>query len=365
LTVLFLVLSLWGPPAQAQGAEVDPRGALEDIRGQERSALAELDEIDRSRMAIRTELLGFEERVAEAEAAFNRYQADVDATASKLDQRRDRIKLRLSGLYRLQRRGLARIVFGADDPAQLRRRSTYLLFIMRADLAALQEFAGLSSSKRAALATADAERTRLQALRAELQQKEAELAIQRERRMALMEELRSQRMLAMKTLSEYAATGRNLGDRLALTGGATGMNNGGGGSFRDAYGRLPWPTSGRTKRGYGPYVDPISGARNENLGIDIEAAYGAPFKAVYAGYVKLADFIPGYGQTVAVEHGDYTTIYAHANGLQVRKGQAVQAGDVLGYVGDTGLTDGSGYQLTFEIRYNGTAQDPQPWLQSR
>ena len=363
---LLLLATLWlSPVGLAQGMDGDPRAALDDIRGQERSALSELDEIDRSRLAIRTELQGFEARVAEAEAAYSRYQADVDATTATLDQRKGRIKLRLSGLYRLQRRGLARIVFGADDPAELRRRSTYLLFIMRADLAALQEFAGLSSKKRAALATADAERTRLQALRAELQQKEAELATQRDLRLALMEELRSRRMLAMKTLSEYAATGRNLGDRLALTGGASTMGSGGGGSFRDAYGRLPWPTSGRTRRGFGPYVDPISGARNENLGIDIEASYGAPFRAVYAGHIKLADFIPGYGQTVAVEHGDYTTIYAHANGLQVRKGQAVQAGDVLGYVGDTGLTDGSGYQLTFEIRYNGTAQDPQPWLQSR
>jgi murein hydrolase activator len=361
LTRLLLVLGL----AFAQAPELggDPRATLEDIRGQERSALAELDEIDRARIAIRTEHEALEGRVAEAEALLARQQAEVDGATALLDARKGRIALRLSGLYRLQRRGLARIVFGADDPAALRRRSTYLLFLLRADIAALEEFAGLASKRRGALQQAEGERSRLQGLRAELQQREAELSTQRERRLALLEDLRTRRILAMQTLSEYAATGRSLGERLALTGGAVG--GAGLTRFRDAYGRLPWPAPGRVKRGFGPYVDPISGARNDNLGIDLEAPYGTPFRAVFAGSVKLADFIPGYGQTVAVEHGDYTSIYAHANGLQVRKGQAVQAGEVLGYVGDTGLTDGAGYQLTFEIRYNGTAQDPLPWLQPR
>jgi murein DD-endopeptidase MepM/ murein hydrolase activator NlpD len=65
---------------------------------------------------------------------------------------------------------------------------------------------------------------------------------------------------------------------------------------------------------------------------------------------------------VAVKHGSYTTIYAHLNGIRVRKGQKIQAGDVVGLVGNTGLTEGDGYMLTFEIRYNGHAQNPGPWL---
>ena len=72
-----------------------------------------------------------------------------------------------------------------------------------------------------------------------------------------------------------------------------------------------------------------------------------------------------YGQTVAIQHGTYKTVYAHLAGIRVRQGQRVSQGDVIGLVGNTGLTDGQGYVLTFEVRYNGTKQDPRQWLRPR
>ena len=112
---------------------------------------------------------------------------------------------------------------------------------------------------------------------------------------------------------------------------------------------------------YGKYTDE-NGQTVDSRGIDIEANYGEPVRVVFAGQVTLADYVRGYGQTVAVKHGQYTTIYAHLNGIRVRKGQQLEEGDVVGLVGNTGLTDGDGYMLTFEIRYNSRAQNPGPWL---
>ena len=66
-------------------------------------------------------------------------------------------------------------------------------------------------------------------------------------------------------------------------------------AFRSAYGRLPWPTSGRVVRGYGIGKDPLTGESTRNTGVDIEAAYGTPFRAVYAGTVHQAGFIRGFG----------------------------------------------------------------------
>jgi murein DD-endopeptidase MepM/ murein hydrolase activator NlpD len=136
-------------------------------------------------------------------------------------------------------------------------------------------------------------------------------------------------------------------------------------AFRSSYGRLPWPTSGRVVRGYGVGKDPLTGEATRNTGVDIEAPYGTPFRAVYAGTVQQAGFIRGFGQTVVLDHGAYSTVYAHANGLKVVAGQPVAQGDVLGFVGNSGLVDTSGYLLHFEVRYHGTPQDPLVWLQAR
>ena len=101
------------------------------------------------------------------------------------------------------------------------------------------------------------------------------------------------------------------------------------------------------------------------MGIDLAADYGSPVRSVFEGRVKLAQYVSGYGQTVAVEHGPFTTVYGHLSGLRVQPGQRVRGGDVIGLVGNTGLTDGDGYMLTFEVRYNDSAQDPLPWLARR
>ena len=80
-----------------------------------------------------------------------------------------------------------------------------------------------------------------------------------------------------------------------------------------------------------------------------------------------ASHVDPFGRIVLVDHdfGDghtYTTLYAHANGLRAIQGQEVHQGDVLGLVGTTGLTEEAPPRLHFEVRYNGTPQDPLAWV---
>ena len=84
--------------------------------------------------------------------------------------------------------------------------------------------------------------------------------------------------------------------------------------------------------------------------------------AVAAGTVIRAGYVRGFGQMVMVQHGTFSTLYAHASSLRVTVDQAVKAGDALGTVGTTGLADDSSPVLHFELRYNGTPQDPTDWL---
>lgn len=99
------------------------------------------------------------------------------------------------------------------------------------------------------------------------------------------------------------------------------------------------------------------------LGIDIAATFGSPLLAARNGMVTFAggDSCCSYGLHVIIDHGDgYETVYAHLDSFAVSAGNTVDAGDVVGYNGLTGLTTGP--HVHFELRRNGVYQDPLDYL---
>ncbi len=365
LLALLLVLTRPSP------GQPDPMYELEAARTEERGILEQLNTLDRELQAVREQREGIQERLAMMEDGV-RQQEDIAASAQALlEQRRPQVKARLGALYRLHRRGLARIIFGAEDPAELRRRSAYLLAILQADLARIRGFSQAIADRSTAREAVEKDRMAMTALRAELQLQEAELREQRARRMSMLDDIRTRRALSYRALAEYDQVSQGMDRRLTAMGGSAEeitrqvrtINPEG--SFRALYGRLPWPTTGRLTRRFGPYTDAINNQQYDSSGVEITTEFGTPFRAVFDGEVKLADFVPGYGLTVGIEHGPYTTIYSHAESVAVRVGDTVRSGDTLGVVGNTGLTDGRSHVMGFEIRYNGAPQDPLPWLTPR
>jgi len=378
--LLVLLAATLAAPAGAQSSPVEGArlggptssdGGFDDGPADEQGILEQLNVLDRQLQEVRDQREGIQSQLSEVEASARRHEDEAASAEAQLAARRPEVRKRIGALYRLHRRGLARIVFGAEDPAELRRRSTYLMAVLRADLARMRQYRQAMDSRAQAQAAKDKDVAAMTALRAELQLREAELREQRLRRLGMLDRIRTERALSMRASAEYGQVVRGFDGRLAALGGAPAAEppptstSGSFRSFRDAYGHLPWPTSGQLVRRFGPYVDPLNNAQVDSAGIELEAPFGTPFRAVFDGVVKLADFVRGYGQTVAIESGDYTTVYSHANGLKVRPGDRVRAGDVLGVVGNSGLTDGTGYVLGFEVRYRGTPQDPLPWLSPR
>ena len=99
-------------------------------------------------------------------------------------------------------------------------------------------------------------------------------------------------------------------------------------------------------------------------GIDIWAPEGTPIRAAGAGTVIWAGDRHGYGNAVFIDHGNaVVTIYAHQSKVGVAVGQHVGSGDVIGYIGHTGLA--AGPHLHFEVLVNGTAYDPLNFVSPR
>ena len=129
-----------------------------------------------------------------------------------------------------------------------------------------------------------------------------------------------------------------------------------GSSLRRAFLASPVAYSRKTS-GFGTRLHPIFQTQRMHQGIDYAAPTGTPAHTVGDGVVEFAGVQGGYGKTVVVRHDKTrSTLYAHLSKIQVRQGQSVQQGQVIGAVGSTGWSTGP--HLHFEFRVNGRHVDP-------
>lgn len=125
-------------------------------------------------------------------------------------------------------------------------------------------------------------------------------------------------------------------------------------------GRFQWPLNGPVLARFGPLAP-----GKVNDGINIGAATGTPFRAAADGIVAYAgDQIAIYGGLVLIDHGGgWMSAYGHAGRIDVQRGQAVRAGDIIGRAGATGQVQAP--QLHFQLRKNRLPIDPMKQLPPR
>ncbi|WP_225865650.1 murein hydrolase activator EnvC family protein [Dyadobacter aurulentus] len=131
-------------------------------------------------------------------------------------------------------------------------------------------------------------------------------------------------------------------------------------SFTASQSRLPWPVKGFVSGHFGQRPHAVlKGVMVDNLGVDIQTTAGEPVRSVYDGVVLDVTEMPGMGNVVAIQHGNYMTIYAKMNGVTVHAGQKVKARENIGRV----ATDSDGTsELQFQIWKNTSRLNPENWL---
>jgi len=110
--------------------------------------------------------------------------------------------------------------------------------------------------------------------------------------------------------------------------------------------------------GFGMRIHPVYKVKKMHTGIDFAAPIGTPIYATADGVVEEVDIrFSGYGKMITINHGfGYQTRYAHMHDFAVRKGQKVKRGDLIGYVGNTGLSTAP--HLHYEVVLNGVLINP-------
>jgi murein DD-endopeptidase MepM/ murein hydrolase activator NlpD len=125
--------------------------------------------------------------------------------------------------------------------------------------------------------------------------------------------------------------------------------------------RRPIAGEGEIMSGFGVRIDPFLSRPAMHTGLDFRANVGDPVLVTANGTVTTAGWTGGYGKMVEVDHGNgFSTRYGHMSEIDVKVGQQVKLGQVLGKVGTTGRSTGP--HLHYETRIDGEAVDPQRFL---
>jgi murein DD-endopeptidase MepM/ murein hydrolase activator NlpD len=110
-------------------------------------------------------------------------------------------------------------------------------------------------------------------------------------------------------------------------------------------------------------MNPFLGRPAIHTGIDLRGDAGEPVRATATGSVTIAGRLGGYGNLVEINHGNgLATRYGHLSEIDVKIGQIVRIGEVIGKIGSTGRSTGP--HLHYETRINGEAVDPKKFLRA-
>jgi len=122
-----------------------------------------------------------------------------------------------------------------------------------------------------------------------------------------------------------------------------------------------YPTFGRISDGWGMRIHPYTGEWEFHQAMDFANAVGTPVYTTAAGTVTETSYDEGYGKLIKIRHtGGYETRYAHLYSFQVRVGDTVKKGQIIGLMGDTGISTGP--HLHYEVLFFGSKVNPLAYL---
>jgi septal ring factor EnvC (AmiA/AmiB activator) len=341
------------------------RDRVADYERRQRSLFEAVESLDRAAAALGREVAAARGRAGVARAELQRVEAEAGKIEAQLRVTERAMSRRAVALYKAGDLAAVRMLFAAGGIREFLSRTSALRLLLARDGELLERHREQSAAFAGARERALEASVASEAAAAALLARERELAAERATKQQLIARLHDDRTRARAVLVELEKAARALEETLAslrdepsaprpaLTGPAFA-------SLRHA---LAPPVDAPIARGFGRVVDDEFFTQTFRNGVEYDAPFGLPVRAVASGDVRFAGWFRGFGRIVILDHGDgYFSVSGHLSEMAVAVGDRVGGGDLIGAVGDTGSL--SGPQLYFEIRRGAEALDPRDWLRS-
>jgi septal ring factor EnvC (AmiA/AmiB activator) len=311
-------------------------------------------------IAARAAKLADVRREVREQQARQRKLAEQTAEANRrLGTERDALARQVRVSYMNGRAELFRLLLSQQSAATVGRMLVYYDYFNRARAARVRAVAADVDALRALGTEQDEVAANLKSLEARQAEQLDLLTKSRDERRAAVAKLDSGLADSAQALATLRTEEKRLGDLVKqLSEALGGFPVTGDQPFAKLKGKLAWPIQGRVA---GDYGQPRGGGPVKWNGVLIEANAGTPVRSIYRGRVAFADWLPGLGLLVIVDHGaGYMSLYGHNASLAKESGDWVDPGEVIAEVGDTGGQ--ARPALYFEIRKNGEPLDPHGWM---
>ena len=329
---------------------------------QERELLRLLEQIDQGLATLRDDVRASERRAQRAQESLMRVEGRRKTVDRRLASTRRAMAKRAVALYKTGDVGSLRVIFASSDLQEMLSKMWTLERLLKYDGSLAARF----QEERDSLMRVEAEAARAleqrDAARRSLSERRLALNAERNMRRKLLDQVRGDRSQERTLLVELERAGRALEETVSRLGdsGRTAIPWQSE-PFVSLKGRMRRPVSGRVRIPFGRIVDKQYQTETFHNGVEISAPEGEDVIAVARGQVRYAGWFRGYGKIVILEHAQgYFTVSGHLEEWSVEVGEVVEAGDVLGRVGETGSLRGPG--LYFEVREGRNPQDPALWL---
>ena len=347
------VASTAGSQTELEKIRAEREALLDRIQEHETEANSLEDRVDAlnaSMVDLRKELAKLDAQIAEIQSQVRGAQARIDDTQARMDRIRDDATTQAVMLYKTGATETIDALLNSESLSELDDRIEFLGVAAEQNTDALVEFGRL--------------RLTIEDQHRELFARQKELTEVKITQAAVLAELDSQHeQLAAdlaKLEAKLSAEHRHEGNLAVAEARLEG-------DIQAALARQSVEVLGTSARGF---IWPLNGAITSyygprwgrmHTGIDIDGYTGQAIVASNSGRVILASYYSGYGNAVVIDHGGgLSTLYGHLSAFDVRAGEDISRGDVIGRVGCTGSCTGD--HLHFEVRVNGNPVNPLDYL---
>jgi len=344
---------------------------LERLRGRARDITSEITLIERQKTITSRVVNELDRQMAAMTSQVDTITMDLMLAQDALAETNAVLQRRLAQIYKRGPLWAFQVLLAAESFGDLLSRYKYLHLISRQDRAMVGEMEELRDRITEQHRQQVSARNALEAQREERGEELERYVRLEQRRQSTLRQMQASQRAAVSRLDSLAAAEERLndiinaleeerrraiarGDRADVAGTITEVD----------VGTLPWPADGETIYQWGREVGP-DGTRVRRHGIGIAVPEGTPVRAVASGTVQDARALGTYGPSIIIDHGGgFYTLYLYLSAFEVRPGDRVVAGQVIGQSG--GRTSDEGPHIEFQIRgRGGIALDPESWLRRR
>lgn len=263
---------------------------------------------------------------------------------------------RLRAIYKLGGAPIARFIFSAQSSESLNRNLKIMGVVASRDLELIKNYQKDMKVVLEKKTKLSSQLSRLKSVETSITHQEASLRKEEALRRKLLEGIRRNKRFALNKINSlrekslnYNLEDAGLFDLLFKP------------SFADQKGELPRPLSGEIIQKFGLMKGQVYPYTVAHKGIFIASNRGNEVKSIFGGKVSYVGQLPGYGQTLIIDHGDhYYSVYGNTEEVEVKLGDEVTQSQVIAKAGPAAIERNAG--LYFEIRHFSEPYDPQQWM---